>query len=76
MYEFIALAIPMKHVHPVGKCNKSMTGKLNKHIRTSSDEEDEFASEEDDGLSGGGEESDDSQVDPRWNELKKILDNN
>ncbi len=76
MYEFIALAIPMKHVHPVGKCNKSMTGKLNKHIRTSSDEEDEFASEEDDGLSGGGEENDDSQVDPRWNELKKILDNN
>ena len=25
MYEFIALAIPMKHVHAPGKCNKAVT---------------------------------------------------
>ncbi len=78
MYEFIALSIPMKHVHPVGKCNKSMSGKLSKHMRTSSaDEEDDdalVADEED--FSNDVADKDDSQVDPRWNELKKILDNN
>ena len=77
MYEFVALAVPMKHVHPVGKCNKSMTGKLNKHLRTTSDEDEGvFTSEEDEELSNEGDEKDETQIDPRWNELKKILDNN
>lgn len=31
LYEFIALNIPMKHVHAPGKCNKGMVGKLSKH---------------------------------------------
>ena len=30
LYEFIALAIPMKHVHAPGKCNKAMSSKLKK----------------------------------------------
>ena len=33
LYEFIALNIPMKHVHAPGKCNKGMVGKLSKHLR-------------------------------------------
>ena len=41
MYEFIALSLPMKHVHAPGKCNKGMMGALNKHLRTSVDEEEE-----------------------------------
>ena len=32
LYEFIALNIPMKHVHAPGKCNKGMVGKLSKHF--------------------------------------------
>ena len=28
LYEFIALTIPLKHVHPAGKCNKTMSMKL------------------------------------------------
>ena len=28
IYEFIALAIPIKHVHAPGKCNHAMTEKL------------------------------------------------
>ncbi len=76
MYEFIALAIPMKHVHAPGKCNKTMTGKLSKHLRTTNDEEGEeesFAGGEDIVI----EETDtEEQIDPRWNDLKKILDNN
>ena len=39
MYEFIALSIPMKHVHAPGKCNKTMTSKLSKHLRTNADED-------------------------------------
>jgi uncharacterized metal-binding protein YceD (DUF177 family) len=76
MYEFIALSIPMKHVHAPGKCNKAMTGKLSKHLKTNANED-----EGDDGFDmGGGMEMDadegTEQMDPRWNELKKILDNN
>ena len=70
IYEFIALSIPMKHVHAPGKCNKDMVSKLSKHLRVSADdEEDEFDSIVD---------TDDrpQEIDPRWNELKKILDNN
>ena len=75
MYEFIALSIPMKHVHAPGKCNKGMMGALNKHLRTSADEEDEmddFLDEEE----MTDEPSEAREIDPRWNELKKILDNN
>ena len=72
MYEFIALSLPMKHVHAPGKCNKAMMGALSKHLRSSADEE-SYVSELE-------EEEDDTdverEIDPRWNELKKILDNN
>ena len=70
IYEFIALSIPMKHVHAPGKCNKDMVSKLSKHLRVSGDEEkDDFE---------GSDESEEQPqpIDPRWNELKKILDNN
>lgn len=76
MYEFIALAIPMKHVHAPGKCNKTMSSKLSKHIRTTSDDdmaEDAFAPDEE---AEPMNEDNETLVDPRWNELKKILDNN
>ena len=70
IYEFIALSIPMKHVHAPGKCNKDMVSKLSKHLRVSGDEEDD-----DDFLKE--DSSDEPQtIDPSWNELKKILDNN
>ena len=40
MYEYIALAIPMKHVHAPGKCNKTMSGILIKYLRTSAEDMD------------------------------------
>ena len=76
MYEFIALSIPMKHVHAPGKCNKAMTSKLSKHLRTTPDDEmdeDSFVPEDSDELANDDTET---AVDPRWDELKKILDNN
>ena len=74
LYEFIELSLPMKHVHAPGKCNKGMMSVLNKHIARSADDEDEPVFED------GGDElpegNDEAPTDPRWNELKKILDNN
>ena len=72
IYEFIALSIPMKHVHAPGKCNKGMVSKLSKHLRTSADEEDW----DDESFDLEPVEEEPREIDPRWNELKKILDNN
>ncbi len=75
MYEFIVLNIPIKHVHAPGKCNKDMMSKLKEHLRTEMDEGDD--DEEMLMLSETKESDEDShKTDPRWNELKKILDNN
>ena len=72
IYEFIALSLPMKHVHAPGKCNKAMMGALNKHLRSSADEEDYSDELEDEEMEADTER----EIDPRWNDLKKILDNN
>ena len=77
MYEFIALAIPMKHVHAPGKCNKAMSGKLNKYLRTSADDEEDLEPVDDDADATDEndvvEEVEEKPIDPRWNELKKLL---
>ena len=73
MYEIIALAIPMKHVHAPGECNEEMSSKLNKYLRTTPEEDQETGEEEDEEDS---EEGADKAIDPRWSELRKILDNN
>ena len=72
IYEFVALAIPMKHVHAPGKCNKEMSGKLSKHLLRSNDE-DEFGN---DAITFGDETDEaDAPIDPRWEGLKKIINN-
>lgn len=76
MYEFVALAIPMKRVHALGKCNKAMAGKLNKHLRITSDEESEEIYSVEGETDDLKNEETESQIDPRWEKLKKILDNN
>lgn len=74
MYEFVALCIPMKHVHGPGKCNKTMSSKLKKHMTKSSDDDDDTSIDFDD----IEEESDTNviETDPRWDDLKKFIDNN
>ena len=119
MYELIALAVPMKHVHAPGQCNEAMSEKLSSLMCNPADEDNgedngEDSGEEDgkDNGEGGGTltapgregdfpssasaetgaetdaesdaETDDggaptakpTATDPRWNELKKIRDNN
>lgn len=74
MYEFVALCIPMKHVHGPGKCNKTMSSKLKKHMTKSSDDDDDSSIDFDD----IEEESEPTviETDPRWDDLKKFIDNN
>lgn len=75
IYEFIALSLPMKHVHALGQCNEDMIGTLSQHLAISLTEDDN--TEEDDLTEESGESDDENRViDSRWNELKKILDNN
>ncbi len=40
IYEFIALNIPIQHVHAPGKCNRAMIEMLNEHSATRSGDED------------------------------------
>ena len=76
IYEFIVLAVPMKHVHAPGECNEAMSTRLNQYLCTTPDESDDEDDDEEDSLSDVAEEAGDRPIDPRWNELKKILDNN
>lgn len=52
IYDTAVLAIPPRHVHPAGKCNKAMSALYKKHARNADDEdaelEDELMSEMDD----------------------------
>ena len=61
IYEFIALSLPMQHMHEEGECNETMLAELGKHYVDVTEED---------------ETENTSETDPRWNELKKILDNN
>ena len=75
LYEFIALAIPAKHIHAPGKCNKTMSSKLRKHITRSTDEDEEVFLDDSD-VEVDTEEEEETPTDPRWDELKKLIDNN
>ena len=75
LYEFIVLNIPIKHVHATGECNKGMVSKLKRHITRQKDDSDEnglFDFDDDD-----DSPVEDTQVDPRWENLQNInFDNN
>ena len=74
IYEFIALAIPMKHIHAPGKCNKAMSAKLKKHTARRADDEDEFDEEAADDIVVDDDAAD-MPSDPRWDALKGLVEN-
>jgi uncharacterized metal-binding protein YceD (DUF177 family) len=67
LYEFVVLAVPIKHVHAPGKCNKQMTSKLKKHT-TKSLSDDTFEDNIDDIIIT--DDNEDDAIDPRWDILK------
>ena len=74
IYEFIALAIPMKHIHAPGKCNKAMSSKLKKNTARRADDEDEFDEEAADDIVVDDDAAD-IPSDPRWDALKGLVEN-
>ena len=70
LYEFVALHIPIRHVHPEGECDEETYQALRKHlsvVRGEGEEENE---------SGDAGNEAEKETDPRWDALKKIKDNN
>jgi uncharacterized metal-binding protein YceD (DUF177 family) len=72
MYEFAALAIPIKHVHVPGKCNRMMSSKLKKHSVKSEDDDDDFIMEEGDNIVITDDDSSEIETDPRWDALRGL----
>ncbi len=66
MYEFIALAIPMTHIHNPGECNEVVALKLKELSVDELNEEDEV-------LEAG---RDSQSVDPRWDALRNLIGDN
>ena len=65
MYEYVAVSMPMQHVHPEGECDPEML----RFIMDESADEDAEGDEEEVVRELGEGESD-----PRWDALKQLLD--
>ena len=61
IYEFVVMGLPIQRIHEEGECNEAMMAELNRHAVSDESEE---------------EQGTDGDADPRWNELKKIMNNN
>lgn len=76
IYDTAMLAIPIKHVHPLGKCNRAMSALLKKHRATRVDDPDADLEEELlDGIDDEQPASESASSDPRWDALKGLKDN-
>lgn len=80
LYDTVALAIPIKHVHPLGKCNRAMSALLKKH--RSERQPDEMEDGEGLEMEYDGtdmietdsvpEQLSQQPTDPRWDKLKDL----
>lgn len=76
IYDTVALAIPMRHVHPAGQCNRAMSALLHKHRAQTPADSDEASLEQQLIEEIDDTPADDaSAIDPRWNGLAKLIDN-
>ena len=74
LYDTVALAIPIKHVHPLGKCNRAMSAILKKHRARATGEDADLENDlidEMDHMDDGGD-SGQSATDPRWDALRGL----
>ncbi len=71
IYDTVALTVPIKHVHPMGKCNRQMSAMLKKHRAHRPDDED---AELEDSLIDEMDsmDSEPAPTDPRWDGLKNL----
>ena len=77
IYDTVMLAIPIKHVHPMGKCNRAMSALLKKH-RSGANAGEDTALEDQliDEIDSMDSADVETPTDPRWDELKNLTDNN
>lgn len=72
IHDTAALAIPIKHVHPLGKCNRAMSTLLKKHrAHTPGDPDAELEDELLDGIDDT-DTGDAQATDPRWDALRGL----
>ncbi len=75
IYDTVSLAIPIKHVHPLGKCNRAMSSLLKKHRASTPGDPDteleENLIEEIDSMPDTAVD-DQPATDPRWDKLKEL----
>lgn len=76
IYDTVELAIPIKHVHPMGKCNRQMSMLLKKHRATANDEDAELENELIDEMDSMPESNGEPAGDPRWDALRKLSGDN
>lgn len=75
LYDTVALTIPIKHVHPAGKCNRAMSTLLRKHRSPASNiegEDSEMVEDMIESIEYMDDSVEDSSGDSRWDELKKV----
>lgn len=76
IHDTVALSIPIKHVHPLGKCNRAMSALLKRHRSTQADTEDadleDTLIDEIDQI----ESVPDVPTDSRWDKLKNFNPDN
>jgi len=72
IHDTAALAIPIKHVHPLGKCNRAMSTLLKKHrAHTPGDTDAELEDELLDGIDDA-DTGEAQATDPRWDALRGL----
>lgn len=73
LYDTVALTIPIKHVHPMGKCNRQMSAMLRKHrAHRPGDEDAELEDTLIDEMESMDTDRADTPTDPRWDGLKAL----
>lgn len=73
----VSLAIPIKHVHPQGKCNRAMSALLRKHrAATPGDEDSELENSLIDEMDTMTDDESSTPTDPRWDKLKDLSTDN
>lgn len=76
IYDTVVLAIPIKHVHPMGKCNRQMSAMLKKHRAQISGEDAELEADLIDEIDNiDAESQEEVPSDPRWDALRKLQGN-
>lgn len=72
LFDTVVLCIPMKHVHPQGKCNRAMSALLKKHRAQGTGEDADLENEMLDSIDDLDDSASGRGIDPRWEALRNI----